>query len=102
MELRATGAGTAAPRHTKSLSNHFALLPRSHRGPVSVLAGCLTLFISASGSYLLSPGPRIKDFGLLQTAHLLIFKNVKFSSKTANTVSEFQPFDDLDVQNVSS
>lgn len=49
-------------RHTKSLSNHFALLPRNHRGPVSVLAGYSALFISAPGSYLLSPGSQMKCF----------------------------------------
>lgn len=51
-------------RHTKSLSNHFALLPRSHRGPVSILAGYSALFISAPGSYLLSPGSQMKCFSL--------------------------------------
>lgn len=55
---------TAVLRHTKSLNNHFALLPRSHRGPVSVLAGYSALFISAPGSYLLSPGSQMKCFFL--------------------------------------
>lgn len=50
----------AVLRHTKSLSNHFALLPRIHQGPVSVLAGYSALFISAPGSYLLSPGSQMK------------------------------------------
>lgn len=59
----------AALRRTDSLSNHFALLPRSHQGPFSVLVGCSTLFISAPGSYLPSPGSRTKALYFLIPTH---------------------------------
>lgn len=61
---RSHRCSAAVLRHTKSLSNHFALSPLSHRGPVSVLAGYSALFISAPGSYLLSPGSQMKLFFL--------------------------------------
>lgn len=69
-------------RHTKSLSNHFALLPRSHRGPVSVLAGYSALFISAPGSYLLSPGSQLKCFFLPKKG-----RSDKMSKKNTHAMS---------------
>lgn len=62
---RSHRCAAAAQAGTESLSNHFALLPRSHRGPVSLLARYPALFICTTDSYLLSPGPRIRCFSIL-------------------------------------
>lgn len=71
----------AVLRHTKSLSHHFALLPRIHRGPVSVLAGYSALFISAPGPYLLSPGSQMKCFFFLMVRPWQVLSGYRWTSQ---------------------
>lgn len=71
----------AVLRHTKSLSHHFALLPRIHRGPVSVLAGYSALFISAPGPYLLSPGSQTKCFFFLMVRPWQVLSGYRWTSQ---------------------